>query len=161
VIDGERYDGLAPAAANCGDATAAIGLDAVLRACAVDRAAAKGPLIKAEAGVPLRGAEGANVATQWRARARGTLASRASSDGSDGDDDDRSEDGAAAAAAAPHHDRLVMLPQGGLVSLSGLRCCASSEAVLQGKGSRFRLALRAVDAVTGAPLPNVSFALCV
>jgi len=158
VIDGERYTGLAPSSANCGDGpSSAIGLDAVLRACAIDRTASKGPLIKAEAGVPVLGAEGTNVATQWRARSRMTVSSRASSDCSDAEEgaDDDGKDEANAAAGGSHHDRLVLLPQGGLVSLSGLRCCASSEAVLQGKGSRFRLVLRAVDASTGAPLSKV------
>ena len=172
VIDGERYDGLAPAAANCGGgkdggadgaaaaaAARAIPFADVLRACAVDAGAAKGPLIRTEAGVPVLSAGGGAAATPWRARSAGRSGPQSSSAAADsaessaGDDNDGA---GAGAGAPPPFDRVVLLPQGGLVSLSGLRCCASSEAVLRGKGSHFRLALRAVDAATGAPLPDVS-----
>lgn len=182
VIDGDRYDGLTPTSASSTGAQT-LSIDTILRACTIDRSAAKGALLKAEAGVPVMAhpgpaADAARAADSASAnQALGRPHSRASAKGSSDmdDDDDAAEQrpaggraakggaggrGGAAAGAAwdddGPHDRVVLLPQGGLVTLSGLRCCASSEAVLQGKGCRFRLAVRALDPATGAPLPNVS-----
>ncbi|KAI8463825.1 MAG: hypothetical protein J3K34DRAFT_526676 [Monoraphidium minutum] len=142
VIDGERYDGLMPAAASRAGGLP-LPFDAILAACAVERppTAAKGPLLKAEASTALLALGGAGGSPRGGG---------AGADGG-GDDGERGVGGA--------EDRLVLLPQGGVVSLSGLRCCASSEAVLQGKGCRFRLAVRAVDAATGAPLEHVGAAV--
>jgi hypothetical protein len=168
VINGDVYDGLAPAPGSCGGAPAPPPLDAVLAACAIDRAAARGPLLRAEAGVALLGGPAAGAGGAL-ARSRSKGSARRGSTCSSDDEGDDIDDGAdalapgaapkAGGAAAGCHDRLVLLPQGGLVSLSGLRCIASSEAVLQAKGARFRLALRAVDAATGAPLPGVGHAI--